>query len=268
MSAMGGDPGRAAGMEAVVVTGAASGLGEALAREVVRSGGRVGLIDRRADALHALAEELGDGAVARVADVAQGEALTRAMDELDRELGALTAVVNNAGVGNLKRLVDHTDAEFDLLVRVNLNGVFNGIRAAVPLLRARGGGSIVNLASASGVRPTWGEGPYSAAKAAVIALTMTAALEEGPDIRVNCVSPGFVRTPLNAFLADQHATRRDLERGTPLGRIGQPEDVIGVIRFLCSPAAAYVTGQNLVVDGGSLLLNAQTHDVLRGLLDG
>jgi len=252
--------------ESVVVTGAASGLGEALARDVVRSGGCVGLLDRRADPLHALAEELGDAAVARVADVADGPALTEAMIDLHRELGGLTAVVNNAGVGNLKRLVEHTDAEFDLLVRVNLHGVFNGIRAAVPLLRAGGGGAIVNVASASGVRPTWGEGPYSAAKAAVIALTMTAALEEGPDIRVNCISPGFVRTPLNEFLADRDDTRWSLERMTPLARIGEPEDVVGVIRFLCSPAAAYVTGQNLVVDGGSLLVNAQTHDVLRGLL--
>ncbi len=256
------------GSEVVLITGAASGLGAELARDVVRSGGRVGLLDRRAEPLAEVAAELGDAAVARVADVADGPGLTAAMGELDAALGGLTAVVNNAGVGNLKRLVDHTDAEFDLLVRVNLHGVFNGIRAAVPLLRANGGGSIVNVSSVSGVRPTWGEGPYSAAKAGVISLTMAAALEEAPDITVNCVSPGFVRTPLNSFLVDDDRQRERLERGTPLGRVGQPPDVIGVIRFLCSPAAAYVTGQNVVIDGGSSLVSAQTHDLLRGLLEG
>ncbi len=249
----------------MIITGAASGLGEALARAVVEGGGRVGLVDRRADAVGALAEELGDAAVARAADVADSAALGTAFSELADALGSVGSVVNNAGVGNLKRLTSYTDAEFDLLVRVNLHGVFYGTRAAVPLLRAGGGGSIVNVSSASGVRPTWGEGPYSAAKAAVIALTAAAALEEGPDIRVNCVSPGFIRTPLNAMLADDERTAASLVGNTPLGRLGAPDDVIGVIRFLCAPEAAYITGQNLVIDGGSLLLNAQTHDVLRRL---
>ena len=141
-----------------------------------------------------------------------GDALTAAIGEAADALGGLTGLFNNAGIGNLKSLADYTDREFDLIMRVNLFGTFAGIRAAVPLLLAGGGGSIVNMASVSGVKPTRGEGPYSAAKAGVIALTMSAALEYGPDIRVNCVSPGFVRTPLNQMIADDPVHARD-DRG-------------------------------------------------------
>ena len=151
-------------------------------------------------------------------------------------------------------------------MRVNLFGTFAGIRAAVPLLSAGGGGSIVNMASVSGVKPTRGEGPYSAAKAGVIALTMSAALEYGPEIRVNCVSPGFVRTPLNQMIADDPAHRETIAAGTPLGRSGEAGEVASVVAFLLSDDASYLTGQNLVIDGGSVLGSQQVDTVLASLL--
>ncbi len=161
----------------------------------------------------------------------------------------------------------YTPAEVDLLVDVNLKGTFNGVRAAVPLLRAAGGGSIVNMASVSGLRPTRGESPYAAAKAAVIALTKSAALEYGPDaIRVNCVSPGFIRTPLTEFAFSNPAWIGPLEAATPLGRAGTAADVAEPVVFLASDRARYVTGHNLVVDGGSLLPSAQVDHLLRELL--
>jgi NAD(P)-dependent dehydrogenase (short-subunit alcohol dehydrogenase family) len=109
---------------------------------------------------------------------------------------------------------------------------------------------VVNVSSLSGLRPTRGEAPYSAAKAGVVALTMSAALEYGPGIRVNCVSPGFVRTPLTEVAAADDATRAELEAATPLGRLGTAEEVAATIAFLCSEGAAYITGQNIKVDGG------------------
>jgi NAD(P)-dependent dehydrogenase (short-subunit alcohol dehydrogenase family) len=249
----------------VIVTGAASGIGRALAGSLVADGATVALVDRSAS-VESVASGLGERALAFRCDVGDGAAVTAAFGAAAAAMGGLDGVVNNAGIGNLKPLVDYTDREFDLLVRVNLHGTFFGIRAAVPLLRASGGGSIVNMASASGVRPTRGEAPYSAAKAGVISLTMAAALEEGPDIRVNVVSPGFIRTPLNEFLADDPATRAELESNTPAGRIGGPGDVVSVIRFLLSDDSAYMTGQNLVIDGGAVLPLAQTDGVLGRML--
>ena len=125
----------------------------------------------------------------------------------------------------------------------------------------------MNIASVSGIRPTRGEAPYSAAKAAAIALTRSAALEWAPEVRVNCVSPGFVHTPLNDMLVADPASLADLESRTPLARVGTADETAGVIVFLLSDAASYMTGQNLVLDGGTLLPSAQMDPVLGSLLD-
>ena len=128
---------------------------------------------------------------------------------------------------------------------------------------------MVNIASVSGLRPTRGEAPYAAAKAGVVALTMSGALEYGPDgIRVNCVSPGFIRTPLTEFAWDMPGVIGPLEAATPLGRAGTAEEVADVVLFLVSGLSRYVTGHNVVVDGGSMLPSAQMDPLLRGLLGG
>ena len=145
-------------------------------------------------------------------------------------------------------------AEWDRVLRVNLTGVWAGIRAACPHLLAGGGGSIVSTASISGTRPAAGEGPYSASKAAVAALTASAALEYAPTIRVNAVSPGMIRTTMTAHGSSSCPTRKSrFARDTPVGRVGEPEDIADVVVFLCSDLARFVTGQNLVVDGGLTL---------------
>jgi meso-butanediol dehydrogenase/(S,S)-butanediol dehydrogenase/diacetyl reductase len=145
-------------------------------------------------------------------------------------------------------------AEWDRVLRVNLTGVWTGIRAAVPHMLSGDGGSIVSTASISGTRPAAGEGPYAASKAAVAALTASAALEYGPRIRVNSVSPGMIRTTMTApwfqYMPDQEER---FVKGTPVGRVGEPEDVADVVVFLCSDLARFVTGQNIVVDGGLTL---------------
>jgi NAD(P)-dependent dehydrogenase (short-subunit alcohol dehydrogenase family) len=133
---------------------------------------------------------------------------------------------------------------------------------------AGGGGAIVNVSSISGIRPTRGEAAYSAAKAAVIALTQSAALEYGPTIRVNCVSPGLIDTPLTAPLLDDAAVRSGIERRTPLRRVGTPAEVASVIAFLCSEESSYITGVNIPVDGGSLLPSSQVEEPLANLVSG
>ncbi len=251
--------------ERALVTGGASGIGAATARAMVAEGARVAVVDRNPVGAEAVADEIGGLAV--TADVADAEALGGAFSRAADWLGGLTVVFNNAGVGSLKPLHTYTPAEVDLLVDVNFKGTFHGVAAAVPLLRASGGGAIVNMASVSGLRPTRGEAPYSAAKAAVIALTKSAALEYGPDgIRVNCVSPGFIHTQLTGFAFSNPAWIEPIEAATPLGRAGTAEDVADVVVFLASSRARYVTGQNLVVDGGSVLPSSQVDSFLREML--
>jgi NAD(P)-dependent dehydrogenase (short-subunit alcohol dehydrogenase family) len=247
------------------ITGAGSGIGAAIARRFVEEGASVAILDIDAAAADQIADEL--GAISLPVDVVQTEDVAAVVQRAANELGGLTTFVNNAGVGNIKPLHRYKSEQWDHIVDVNLKGTWNGIRAAAPLLRLSGGGVIVNMSSVSGLRSTRGEGPYSAAKAGVIALTQSAALEYAPDIRVNCVAPGFIETPLTALALDDEKLRAAVEDGTPLGRIGTPDDVADVAVFLCSPLARYVTGHTLVVDGGSVLPNPQADPILTTLLD-
>ena len=257
-------------MSGVLVTGGASGIGATTCAHLARSGYHVVVVDRNADGAGAVADAVGGTAfVADVSDPAQAESSVAAAVAA---VGDLMGLVTCAGIGNLKPLEDYTDSEVDLIWRVNVTGTFNYLRSAVGHLRAAQGRlgrptAVVTVASVSGVRPTLGEGPYAAAKAAVIALTQSAALEWAPAVRVNCVSPGFVRTPLNEVLASDPGTRESLEGRTPMQRLGTPEDVAAVVEFLLSPEAGYLTGQNIVLDGGSTLLSAQMDPVLGPLLE-
>jgi NAD(P)-dependent dehydrogenase (short-subunit alcohol dehydrogenase family) len=207
------------------------------------------------------------GATVVEADVADAGAMAAAVVAAADALGGLTCLVNNAGVGNVMHLADYPDQEWDRLLDVNLRGTFHGLRAALPLLReAAGTACVVNVASVSGLRPTRGEAPYSAAKAAVISLTRSAALEYAPEVRVNAVAPGFVDTPLTNFAVADPAYAEPIVAGTPLQRIGTADEVADVIVFLCSPLARYVTGETVVVDGGSVLGNPQVDSFLGSLL--
>jgi NAD(P)-dependent dehydrogenase (short-subunit alcohol dehydrogenase family) len=243
-----------------VITGGASGIGAATARRMHEEGAAVAIVDVDADGAAAIAAEVGGHAV--TADVADPEQCAAAITDAAAALGGLSVLFNNAGIGAARPLHEYSDRAWAKIVGVNLAGTFHGIRAAVPLLRDAGG-CIVNHASVSGIRPTRFEGPYSAAKAGVISLTMDAALEYAPAIRVNCVSPGFIDTALTAGVLGDADARAAVEQGTPLGRVGRAVDVANAVVFLASPLAAYVTGHNLVVDGGSYLPNSQADAILR-----
>lgn len=253
---------RFAGRRAIV-TGGGSGIGEAVCHLLAREGAAVTVLDRDAAGAERVAAAVGGRSA--VVDVRDGDAVTAAVHEAAEAMGGLTDLVNNAGIGTAKPLLDYTDKEWALLIAVNLTGTFHGIRAAAPIMLAGGAGSIVNNASLTGLRPTRGEGPYSAAKAGVLALTQNAALELGPTIRVNAVAPGMIRTPLTAMVVENDEWRAAAESGTPAGRIGTADEVAEVIAFLASDAASYVTGQTIVVDGGSVLPSLQSDALLRAI---
>ncbi len=246
-----------------LVTGAGSGIGAATARLLAMGGARVGVLDRDADAAKAIAAEV-DG-IAFVCNVADGDALAAAVSDADAKFGGLAILVNNAGVGDLRPLHLMDDKTFRRLMDVNFTAVFTAMRAAVPLMLGHGRGAIVNVASQSGLGPTRNEAVYSAAKAATIALTKSGALEYGPKIRVNCVAPGFIETPLTALFQSEPETFEPIRIAMPLGRMGQADEVAEAIAFLCSRRSSFMTGQTLVIDGGNSLPQAGTDPTLSGL---
>lgn len=247
-----------------LITGGASGIGAAAARRFVAEGATVVVLDRNAEGAAEVAASIGAHAIA--CDVADRNALTDAVNEAADVMGGLTTLFNNAGFGMLKTLHSYSDDEWDRLLEVNLTATFVAMRAAVPHLLASGHGAVINNVGGVGVRPTRGEGPYSAAKAGMIALSKAAAVEYAPEIRVNIVSPTFAESALTAPLLADPGLRADIEGRIPFGRVGTADEVADAVVFLASDLARYVTGLDLVVDGGAQLINAQADHVLKMFL--
>jgi meso-butanediol dehydrogenase/(S,S)-butanediol dehydrogenase/diacetyl reductase len=235
-----------------VITGGGSGIGRATARRMAAEGAAVAVIDLNGESAEVVTAEV--GGLAYTCDVTDADGLRAVVDDAADKMGGLSILFNNAGTGSQSPLHEWDPDEWDRLIRVNLTAVYYGFRAAIPHLRQSSTASVVSTASISGTRPAAGEAPYSAAKAAVAAITASAALEYGPGIRVNAVSPGMIRTNLTRPLLEYFPDEAErYVRTTPVGRIGEPDDVADVVVFLCSDLARFITGQNIVVDGGMTL---------------
>ncbi len=241
-----------------IITGAASGIGAASARRFVGEGAKVLIADMHEPNGQALADELGDDAAFLRVDVSQEDQVAAAVDEAMTRWGRLDVMFNNAGFGGALGPIEGTTVEeFDLTFDVLLKGVFFGIKHATPAMRAGGGGSIINTASVAGLQAGWSPHLYSVAKAAVIHLTKSVALELGAEnIRVNAICPGIIATPLAAGRAGTSQEtldkmKRGLGKTQVLGRIGDPIDIANAALYLASDDSSYVTGHAQVVDGGA-----------------
>jgi meso-butanediol dehydrogenase/(S,S)-butanediol dehydrogenase/diacetyl reductase len=234
-----------------VVTGAASGIGAATARRLSAEGAEVMLADVNDAAGKALAGTLGEGARyvrCDVAEPAQIEALIAAARDT---FGGLDVLVNNAGIGSFGETPDLDPETWRRVIAVDLDAVFHACRHAIPVMRQRGGGAIVNTASISGLAGDYGFAAYNAAKAGVINYTRTLALDHAKDrIRVNAICPGLIETPLSAPLLAIPDLVDHWKGLIPLGRAGTPEEMAAVICFLASDEASYMSGSIVTADGG------------------
>ncbi|MGD0797461.1 MAG: SDR family oxidoreductase [Acidobacteriaceae bacterium] len=233
-----------------LVTGGASGIGAATARELTRAGASVWVADVNVQAAEGLASEL-KGARAIAMDVTSAASIGAALDRID----TLDILVNNAGIGLVGDLLSTSEEDFERVMRVNVHSIYLVTRALLPLLLISHG-SIVNIGSVAGYVGVKQRLAYCASKGAVLAMTRQIAVDYAKEIRCNCIAPGTVQTPfVEGYLEKYHAhekekVREELRARQPVGRMGTPEDVAGMVRYLCSKEAEFIQGAVLPIDGG------------------
>jgi 2-deoxy-D-gluconate 3-dehydrogenase len=238
-----------------LITGSRRGIGAGIAAAFAEQGADVGIndIERDSEAEKTIAgiEKLGRKASWHLADISSAADRERMFDEFVAEHGRIDVLVNNAGVNIPRDALDVDEADWDTVMDVNLKGLFFMSQRVGRRMVNAGGGKIVNIASQNGVIGYYRRAAYCSSKAGVVNLTRVLALEWAPHgITVNAVGPTFILTPLTQSTFDDPALREDLLKRIPLGRVGKPEDVVGAVVFLASPAADLITGHTLLVDGG------------------
>ena len=238
-----------------IVTGAGNGFGEGIARLFVREGARVLIVDLDQNRAQAVAESIGENAIAVRCDVSLAQDVNSAVEICTQRFGIPDVVVNNAGTTHRNQpMLDVDEETFDRVFNVNVKSIFHMARAAIPLMRQQGHGSIINIGSTAGIRPRPGLTWYNASKGAVNLLSKSMAVELGPEgIRVNAICPVMGGTGMiEQFLgtADTPEARMRITTGIPLGRLSTPMDVAQAALFLASEDSAFITGIELPVDGG------------------
>ena len=235
----------------VLITGGASGIGAATAERFLAEGARVVVLDRD-DAARIQIEQDLPGLLGTVgADVSDPGALARAFEECDDLAGGLDVLINNAGISVRSPFMEISPVQWRQVIDVNLNGVFFAAQEAARRMLAGSGGVILNMGSTNGLIGYHYYADYNASKAGVIELTRSMALELAPQIRVNCICPGYILTPMQAAEYTPEMLR-EFEVKVPLGRAGRPEEVAALFAFLASDDAAYITGHYFVIDGGEI----------------
>jgi 3-oxoacyl-[acyl-carrier protein] reductase len=243
-----------------IITGAASGMGRATAHVFADEGARLALVDRNADGVEAVAAEVraaGGDARAYTCDLADGSAIEPLVQRIRADVGPIDILVNNAGISAPTMIDgDQWERAWDLTLAVNLTAQARLIRACLPDLERNRDGRVVNIASTEGLGATGGASPYTAAKHGVIGLTRSMAVELGPrGVNVNAICPGPIKTGMTAGIPDEAKTIY-AKRRVALKRYGEPEEVAHATLSLCLPAASYITGAYLPVDGGMSIRNA------------
>lgn len=234
----------------VVISGGGSGIGLEVARRVVADGGRAALLGRREEPLVAAAKELGEAAIACPCDVADESAVRAVADQVRSSWGAADGLVNNAGIAPMATLSE-TDTElWESTFAINVRGPFLLCRELGPLLRDGDLPAVVNVSSNLAAKAIPGMAAYNASKAALNQMTRSLALEWAPVVRVNCVMPGVVDTPIHATRGMSSDDVREMGAIHPLGRVGSPSDIAELIVFLLSERASWMTGAVIPIDGG------------------
>lgn len=238
-----------------IVTGGSKGIGEAIAEALGQAGAKVVVSSRKAESVEAVAsrfQTLGIDARGIAANAGQAEALAELVNETVATYGGIDIIVNNAAANPVFGPVENTEGwAFDKIMEVNLKGPFELAKLALPHLKKRGGGSIINISSIGGLSPEPQLGIYSVSKAALISLTQVMAREWAPyGVRANVICPGIIQTKFSEALWNNDAILKHMLKSIPMGRIGQPEEISGLALFLASAAGAYCTGGVFVADGG------------------
>jgi NAD(P)-dependent dehydrogenase (short-subunit alcohol dehydrogenase family) len=241
-----------------VVTGASRGIGEAIAAALAAAGAKLVLASRKLEGVEAVAKlirEEGGEAIAVACHTGRAAEVQAVAEKAREAFGGVDVLINNAATSpHFGPLLEAEEGQWDKTFEVNVKGYVHAVRACVPLMRERGGGSIVNVASVAGMVPHRGLGVYGVTKAAVIMLTKTLALELARDgIRVNAIAPGLIQTRFSEALWSAPEARERALKSIPQGRMGQPDDLVGAVLYLAGDASRFTTGAVLVIDGGQTL---------------